>query len=68
MGAKTQAFDIFPTHLISHYPLPLSRYVYRNLNCDTKYLKIYFNIIYVDMIRVKYSVAFVCLLLLFYIH
>ncbi len=23
MGAKTQAFDIFPTPLISHYPLPL---------------------------------------------
>jgi hypothetical protein len=22
MGAKTQAFDIFPTPLISHYPLP----------------------------------------------
>jgi hypothetical protein len=24
MGAKTQAFDIFPTPLISHYPLPLN--------------------------------------------
>jgi hypothetical protein len=23
MGAKTQAFAIFPTPLISHYPLPL---------------------------------------------
>jgi hypothetical protein len=25
MGAKTQAFDIFLTPLISHYPLPLSK-------------------------------------------
>jgi hypothetical protein len=24
MGAKTQAFDIFPIPLISHYPLPLT--------------------------------------------
>ncbi len=24
MGAKTQAYDIFPTPLFSHYPLPLS--------------------------------------------
>jgi hypothetical protein len=23
MGAKTQAFNIFPTPLISHYPLPI---------------------------------------------
>jgi hypothetical protein len=25
MGAQIQAFDIFQTHLSSHYPLPLSR-------------------------------------------
>jgi hypothetical protein len=23
MGAKTQAFDVFPAPFISHYPLPL---------------------------------------------
>jgi hypothetical protein len=28
MGAKTQAFDIFPTPLISHYPLPLKEGTY----------------------------------------
>jgi hypothetical protein len=27
MGAKTQAFDIFPTPLISHYPLPLTKMI-----------------------------------------
>jgi hypothetical protein len=28
MGARIQAFDIFQTHLSSHYPLPLTVFIF----------------------------------------